>query len=127
MRFLNSFFALFDQELLHTWAEDWIFFFQMVLLSFEDFQKIRIFPIFEGCGSKTAPTTPISILNFSKAWQSCFLRHFLEILITSGFFIDKKMMFYLEPVISMSPEHISVVPNLSQIKYIFVLPIRPIF
>ena len=27
----------------------------------------------------------------------------------------------------MSPEHISVIPNLSEIKYISVLPIRPIF
>ena len=65
----------------------------MVLLSFEDFQKIRIFPKFEDCGSKTAPYTPISILNFSRAWQSYFLRYALEILITYGFFIDKKWCF----------------------------------
>ena len=37
---------------------------------------------------------PISILNFSRAWQSYFLRYALENLITYGFFIDKKMMFY---------------------------------
>ena len=33
----------------------------------------------------------------------------------------------LEPVISLSPEHISVIPKFSQIKFISVLPIRPIF
>ena len=33
----------------------------------------------------------------------------------------------LEPVISISPEHISVIPKVAQIKYISVLPIRPIF
>ena len=38
----------------------------------------------------------------------------------------KLNLIFLEPVISMSPEHISVIPNLSQIKYISVLPIRPI-
>ena len=56
--------------------------------------KIWIFPKFEGCFSKTVPSTPISILNFSRVWQSYFLRYTLEILITYGFFIDKKMMFY---------------------------------
>ena len=59
------------QELLYTWTEDWNIFFQilyrqiqpkMFLLSLEDFEKIRIFPKFEGCGSKTVATTPISIL-----------------------------------------------------------------
>ena len=65
----------------------------MVLPSFEDFQKIRIFPKFEGSGSKTASSTPISILNFSRRWQSYFLRYALEILITYGFFIDKKWCF----------------------------------
>ena len=66
----------------------------MALLSFEDLQKIWISPKFGGCGSKTTPATPISILNFSRAWQSYFLSYTLEILITYGFFIDKKMMFY---------------------------------
>ena len=33
----------------------------------------------------------------------------------------------LEPVISVSPEQISVIPKFSQIKYIYVLPIRPFF
>ena len=66
----------------------------MIVISFEVLQKISLFPKFGGCGSKTAPATPISILNFSRAWQSYFLRYALEILITYGFFIDKKMMFY---------------------------------
>ena len=66
----------------------------MALLSFEDLHKIWISPKFEGCGSKTVPSTPISILNFSRAWHSYFLRYALEILITYGFFINKKMMFY---------------------------------
>ena len=67
---------------------------KMLLLSFEDIQKIRIFPKFEGCCSKTVRTKPISILNFSRVWQSYFLKYVLEILITYGFFVDKKMMFY---------------------------------
>jgi len=66
----------------------------MALLSFEDFQKIRIFPKFEAYGSKTVPTAPISILKFSRLLQSYFLRYTLEILITYGFFKNKKMMFF---------------------------------
>ena len=35
-------------------------------------KKKRIFPKFGGCGSKTVPATPISILNFSRVWQPWF-------------------------------------------------------
>ena len=48
----------------------------------------------------------------------------------SIFFTEKKYKIHLhllEPVISMSPEQISVIPNLSEIKCISLLPIRPIF
>ena len=55
-----------------------------------DLQKIWISLKFGGCGSKTATAMSISILNFSRAWQSYFLSYTLEILITYRFFIDKK-------------------------------------
>ena len=45
----------------------------MALLSFKDLQKIWISPKFGDCGSKIAPATLISILNFSRAWQSYFI------------------------------------------------------
>ena len=66
----------------------------MALLSFEDLQKIWISPKFGGCGSKITPAKLISILNFSKARQSYFLSYTLEILVTYGFIIDKKIMLY---------------------------------
>ena len=43
------------------------------------------------------------------------------------FDFDHKWYLGLEPVISMSPEQISVIPNLSEIKHISLLPIQPIF
>ena len=66
----------------------------MIVISFEDLQKISLFPKFEGCGLKIESATPILILNFPRAWQSYFLRYTLEISISYRFFIDKKMMFY---------------------------------
>ena len=36
-------------------------------------------------------------------------------------------MFYLEAVIRITPDDITVIPNLAQIKYISVLPISPFF
>ena len=67
---------------------------KVVLLSFEDLQKIRIFPKFRRRSSKIVPAMPISILNLSRAWQPQFLCHTLEILVSVGSFIDKQMMFY---------------------------------
>ena len=66
----------------------------MILIPFVDLQKVSLFLKFGGYGSKIESAMPISILNFSRAWQSYFLRYTLETLISYGFFIDKKMMFY---------------------------------
>ena len=66
----------------------------MVFLSFEHLQKIRIFPKSGGRSSKIEPAMPISILNFQRVWQPYFLCHTLQILIKHGFFTDKQMMFY---------------------------------
>ena len=55
--------------------------------------------------------------------HQCFIKSF-EL---QGSVIFKFFSILLEPVISMSPEHISVIPNLSEIKYTSVLPFRPIF
>ena len=71
-----------------------IIFRKIILIPYVHLGKLGTFAKFGGCGSKNEPATPISILNFSRAWQSYFLRYALEILITYGFFIDKKMMFY---------------------------------
>ena len=42
-------------------------------------------------------------------------------------FKENSFQIGLESVIRMSPEDITVIPNFSQITYISVLPIRPIF
>ena len=66
----------------------------MILLSFEDLQKIRISPKFQRRSSKIVPATPILILDLSRAWQPQFLSYGLEILVSRGSFMDKQMMFY---------------------------------
>ena len=43
---------------------------KMIVIPFVDLQKISLFPKFGGCSSKIEPATLISILNFSRAWQS---------------------------------------------------------
>ena len=43
---------------------------KMIVISFVDLQKTSLFPKFGGCGSKIKYVTPISISNFSRAWQS---------------------------------------------------------
>ena len=48
-------------------------FHKLALVSFLHLQKISIFAKFGGCGTKTKLATPISIFNFSRAWQSYFL------------------------------------------------------
>ena len=66
----------------------------MVLLSFVDIQKIRIFTKFGGCSSKIEPVTPILILKFKRAWQTQFFSHTLQILVNDRFFIGHQMIFY---------------------------------
>ena len=54
----------------------------------------------------------------------------MQLLIRNTFYASKKFVltfFYIEPVIRMSLDDITVVPNFSQIKYISVLPIGPFF
>ena len=69
------------------------FFPNSILLDLAKDGFTSFFPEFEGCGSKTAPITPISILNFSRAWQPHFLRYTLQILVKHASFIGKQMMF----------------------------------
>ena len=57
----------------------------MIVTSFVDLQKISIFPKFGGCGSKNEPATPISISNFSRAWQSFNVSYALQILANDRF------------------------------------------
>ena len=82
----------FDEDFVHKqfvysgatlgWTGTQIHFFQLLnhkrfhklaLVSFLHLQKISIFAKFGGCGTKTKLATPISIFNFSRAWQSYFL------------------------------------------------------
>ena len=56
-------------------------------------QKISLFPKFGGCGSKIEPATPISISNFSRAWQSFKVSYALQILVNDRFFIGHQMIF----------------------------------
>ena len=65
----------------------------MIVISFVDLQKISLFPKFGGCGSKIEPATPISILNFSRAWQSFKVSYALQILVNDRFFIGHQMIF----------------------------------
>ena len=63
------------------------------MISFEDLQKISNFAKLQGRSSKNEPATPISILNFSRAWQPHFLSYTLQILVKHASFIGKQMMF----------------------------------
>ena len=65
----------------------------MIVISFVDLQKISLFPKFGGCGSKIEPATPISISNFSRAWQSFKVSYALQILVNDRFFIGHQMIF----------------------------------
>ena len=60
---------------------------------FEDLQKILLFPKFGGCGSKIESATQISILNFSRAWQSYLVSYALQILVNYRSFIGQHMIF----------------------------------
>ena len=64
----------------------------MIVILFVDLQKMSLFPKFGGCGSKIEPATPISILNFSRAWQAQFLSHTLKIMGEVIIFEDLKMI-----------------------------------
>ena len=48
-------------------------FHKLALVSFLQFEKLRIFAKFGGCGTKTKLATLILILNFSRVWQYYFL------------------------------------------------------
>ena len=58
----------------------------MIVISFVDLQKISVFPKFGWCGSKIEPATPISILNFSRVWQSYLESYALQILVSDRSF-----------------------------------------
>ena len=65
----------------------------MILIPFVDLQKVSLFLKFGGYGSKIESATPISILNFSRAWQPHFLSYTLQILVKHASFIGKQIMF----------------------------------
>ena len=65
----------------------------MIVISFEDLQKISLFPKFEGCGLKIESATPISILNFPRAWQSYLVSYALQILVNHRSYIGQHMIF----------------------------------
>ena len=52
--------------------------------AFLQLRKKWILTKFEGCGSKTGPATPISILNYSRAWQSFKVSYVLHIWYKAG-------------------------------------------
>ena len=64
----------------------------MVLISFVDIQKIRIFTKFGECSSKIEPTMPISILRYQRAWHTFKICHTLQIFKNDSFFIDEQML-----------------------------------
>ena len=64
----------------------------MILISFEDLQKIHNFSKLQGCGSKIGSATPIWISKFKRAWQTQFLSYNLETLEKWVFFEDVQMI-----------------------------------
>ena len=64
----------------------------MILISFEDLQKIHNFSKLQGCGSKIGSATPIWISKFKRAWQAQFLSYNLETLEKWVFFEDIQMI-----------------------------------
>ena len=73
----------------------------MILISFEDLQKIHNFSKLQGCGSKIGSATPIWISKFKRAWQAQFLSYNLETLEKWVFFEDVQMIllsfFHISP------------------------------
>ena len=65
----------------------------MILIPFVDLQKVSLFLKFGGYGSKIESATPISILNFSRAWQSYLVSYALQILVNDRSFIGQHMIF----------------------------------
>ena len=61
--------------------------------AFLQLRKKRILTKFEGCGSKNGPATPISISNFSRAWQSFKVSYALQILVNDRSLIGQQMIF----------------------------------
>ena len=55
--------------------------------------QLPLFPKFGGCGSKIEPAMLISILNFSRAWQSYLVCNALQILVNDRSFIGQHMIF----------------------------------
>ena len=65
----------------------------MILIPFVDLQKVSLFLKFGGYGSKIESATPISILNFSRAWQSYLVSYALQILVNDRSVIGQLMIF----------------------------------
>ena len=61
--------------------------------AFLQLMKKWILTKFGGCGSKIEPATPISILNFSRAWQSFKVSYALQILVNDRSLIGQQMIF----------------------------------
>ena len=64
-----------------------------MVISFVDLQKISLFPKFGGCGTKIRPATPVSISNFSRAWQSYLVSYAFPILVNDRSLIGQQMIF----------------------------------
>ena len=64
----------------------------MILIPFVDLQKVSLFLKFGGYGSKIESATPISILNFSRAWQSYLVSYALQILVNYRSYIGQHMI-----------------------------------
>ena len=65
----------------------------MILIPFVDHQKVSLFLKFGGYGPKIESATPISILNFSRAWQSYLVSYALQIFVHDGSSIGQHMIF----------------------------------
>ena len=96
----------------------------MVLISFEQLQKIHIFWKFGGCSSKTKPATPISILCYQRAWQTFSMSYTLQIFKNDSFFIDEQMI-----LLSFfdNPNQNSTIYNLRKTKFLIQLYSGEIF
>ena len=77
-----------SQGLHYTWRDSLGIFFatfvmikflKIIVIPFADFQKLSLFQKFGGFGSKIEPAMLISILNFSRVWQSYLVGYALKI------------------------------------------------
>ena len=61
-------------------------------LPVKDLKKSQLSTKFEGCSLKNDAATPLTISNFSRAWQAYFLSYTLQIWCENTTFIDVQMM-----------------------------------